>query len=301
MTRMSSETHGLSAGVSGWLSAISGFELALTVEGLKAHTVSNYVRDVSRFASHVAGRCIGEVEPTDVREFLAVLSENLSAKTVHEAQLGLRRFFRFLLNEGDIANDPTRDVKLVRFEVRPQPTYTPQQVIKLIGSCDPGNRVGLRAIALVTVLYDTGVRAGELVSMEIPGWDRHLVRVDGKGGVRDVPLGSTSIYAIKSYVDAWPVQEGKLWMGKQGPLTGSGVHQLVRRLCEAAGVPDKGVHAFRRAAAAQMKRLGMQDSDILEVMGWKDVIMLRRYTAEVATELAMAAHARFSPGDSMIR
>ena len=41
---------------------------------------------------------------------------------------------------------------------------------------------------------------------------------------------------------------------------------------------DKGVHAFRRAAAAQMKRLGMQDSDILEVKGWKDITMLRRYT-----------------------
>jgi hypothetical protein len=48
-----------------------------------------------------------------------------------------------------------------------------------------------------------------------------------------------------------------------------------------------------------MKRLGMQDSDILEVMGWKNVLMLRRYTAEVATELAGAAHAKFSPGDSI--
>ncbi|MCH7739763.1 MAG: tyrosine-type recombinase/integrase [Chloroflexi bacterium] len=68
-----------------------------------------------------------------------------------------------------------------------------------------------------------------------------------------------------------------------------------------ADVPDKGVHAFRRGAAAHMKRLGMNDSDILEVMGWKDITMLRRYTAEVAGELAHAAHARFSPADALQR
>ena len=71
------------------------------------------------------------------------------------------------------------------------------------------------------------------------------------------------------------------------------------RLCRPAGIAHKGVHGFRRAAAAQMKRLGMNDSDILEVMGWRDVTMLRRYTAEIAEELAFAAHRRFSPSDNL--
>ena len=97
----------------------------------------------------------------------------------------------------------------------------------------------------------------------------------------------------------WRITERRLWRGKKGALTESGVHQAIARLCVRAGVPDKGVHAFRRAAAAQMKRLGMQDSDILEVMGWKDVTMLRRYTAAVAGELAQSAHQRFSPGDAL--
>ena len=92
---------------------------------------------------------------------------------------------------------------------------------------------------------------------------------------------------------------GPLWRGKKGPLTGSGVFQLIGRLCLRAVVEDKGVHAFRRAAAAQMKRLGMQDSDILEVMGWKNITMLRRYVAAVAGELAQVAHERYSPGDSI--
>ena len=73
----------------------------------------------------------------------------------------------------------------------------------------------------------------------------------------------------------------------------------MQRQCAKAEVEHKGVHAFRRAAAAQMKRLGMNDSDILEVMGWKDVVMLRRYTAAVSTELAKAAHTKFSPMDQL--
>ena len=70
-------------------------------------------------------------------------------------------------------------------------------------------------------------------------------------------------------------------------------------MCRNAGVEHKAVHGFRRAAAAQMKRLGMNDSDILEVMGWKDITMLRRYTAAVAGELAQLAHKRYSPGDAL--
>ena len=92
---------------------------------------------------------------------------------------------------------------------------------------------------------------------------------------------------------------GALWRGKKGRLAESGVFQMIQRLSRKADVEFKGVHAFRRAAAAQMKRLGMNDSDILEVMGWKDITMLRRYTAAVASELAQQAHIRFSPADSM--
>ena len=88
------------------------------------------------------------------------------------------------------------------------------------------------------------------------------------------------------------------WRGKYGPLTPSGVLQMVRRRCTVFGVPYKGIHAFRRSAAAQMKRIGMNDSDIMEIMGWTEVTMLRRYIASVSFELAQTAHRRFSPVDS---
>ena len=278
---------------------IRGFRLALTVEGLKPHTIDNYNRDVERFTAHHS--CLSPQSTTSahIRDFIATLQGNCAPKTVYEAQLAVRRFFRFLLREGEISRDPTDNMKLVRYRVDPQPTYTAAEVKRLLLSCNMRTKEGLRDRAMVMVLFDTGVREGELVSMTLPDWDRRQVKVNGKGGVRIVPLGTASLQAVERYVRRWGIVDGPLWRGKKGPLTGSGVLQLMRRLCRRTGIDEKGVHAFRRAAAAEMKRLGMNDSDILEVMGWKDVTMLRRYIAAVAGELAQVAHGKYSPGDAV--
>ena len=153
----------------------------------------------------------------------------------------------------------------------------------------------------MTVLFDTGAREGEIVSMGLPDWELRTVRVDGKTGKRQVYLGVAALQSVERYTRRWGIMEGPLWIGKKGQLTGSGILQIIRRLCLRSGVEHKAVHGFRRAAAAQMKRLGMNDSDILEVMGWKDVTMLRRYTSAVAGELAQLAHDRYSPGDALRR
>ncbi len=280
----------------GWSENLDAFSLALKVEGLKPHTISCYVRDVQRLGESVDWIPPAKVTARHVRTHIEALRKLVSAKTVHESQLGIRRFFKYLVSEREIRRDPSRQVRLTKYRVVPQPTYAVDDLKKLLAACDQ-SAGGARDRAIVTVLFDTGVRVGELVSMGLPDVDRRQVKVDGKTGVRIVPLGDASLLAIQRYLRRWSSSFGPLWHGIRGPLTESGVLQIVRRLCAAAGVNFKRVHAFRRAAAAQMKRLGMNDSDILEVMGWKDVTMLRRYTAAVATELAHRAHSRHSPAD----
>ena len=75
------------------------------------------------------------VKASDIREFTVTAQERLAPKTVHELQLGLRRFFRFLLQEGEVRRDPTREMKLVRYRVDPQPTYTEAEVKRLLMVC----------------------------------------------------------------------------------------------------------------------------------------------------------------------
>ena len=275
------------------------FELSLKADGLRPHTISCYLRDVRRFWEFAQPEDPKSVTSDQIRKFVTSLKSQLSPKTVHEAQMGLRRFFRFLIAESELTTDPSKPVRLTKFRVTPQPTYTLDEVRKLLSSCRVSTKEGVRNHAVISVLFDTGVRESELVSMGIPDWDTSTVWVDGKTGQRLIPLGTNALRSVDRYARKWSVSRGNLWMGKYGPLTRWGVVQLVQRQCAKAGVEHKGVHAFRRAAAAQMKRLGMNDSDILEVMGWKDVTMLRRYTAAVATELAQAAHIRYSPADAL--
>jgi site-specific recombinase XerD len=283
----------------GFSGSIQAFRLFLQVQGLRPHTVSYYCREVERLARRFPGRGPSSIGQADLRVYVLGLSRNLSPKTVREGQLALRRFFRFLVQEGEIRKDPTQGMKLMAFRVTPQPTYSEAEVKQLLLVCNARTLRGVRDAAMVMVLFDAGVPEGELVSMSLPEWNRRRIMVSGKTGVRAVPLGVSSLLALERYVRRWRLDAGPLWWGGKGPLTESGVLQVVRRLCRAGGVTHKGVHGFRRAAAAQMKRLGMNDSDILEVMGWRNITMLRRYTAEVAEELAFAAHERFSPGDAL--
>jgi len=278
---------------------IRAFRLALTVEGLRPHTVYNYTRDAERLATYFQSRTPKSISASDIRAYVVTLQERFAPKTVHEAQLAFRRFFRYLFREGEIRRDPTSDMKLMRYRVNPQPTYTEAEVRRLLAVCEQWTREGVRDRALVTVLFDAGAREGEIVSMGLPDWELRTVRVDGKTGKRQVYLGVAALQSVERYTRRWGIMEGPLWIGKKGQLTGSGILQIIRRLCLRAGVEHKAVHGFRRAAAAQMKRLGMNDSDILEVMGWKDVTMLRRYTSAVAGELAQLAHDRYSPGDAL--
>jgi len=280
---------------------IRAFRLALTVEGLRPHTVYNYTRDAERLATYFESRTPKSISASDIRAYVVTLQERFAPKTVHEAQLAFRRFFRYLFREGEIRRDPTSDMKLMRYRVNPQPTYTEAEVRRLLAVCEQRTREGVRDRALVTVLFDTGAREGEIVSMGLPDWELRTVRVDGKTGKRQVYLGVAALQSVERYTRRWGIMEGPLWIGKKGQLTGSGILQIIRRLCLRSGVEHKAVHGFRRAAAAQMKRLGMNDSDILEVMGWKDVTMLRRYTSTVAGELAQLAHDRYSPGDALRR
>ncbi len=209
---------------------LDSFALSLKVEGLKPHTISCYVREARRLGERSGWILPVQLKTKHVREYIDWLSERVAPPTVTAAQLGLRRFFRFLVDEQEIASDPSAKIKLVRFRVEPQPTYTTSEIAKLLGVCDLKTQNGVRDRAIVTVLFDTGVRVGELVSMGLPDWANRTVTVDGKTGVRVVPLGDTSLAEIQRYQRRWKLRGDSLWQGKKGKINESGVFQMIRRL-----------------------------------------------------------------------
>jgi site-specific recombinase XerD len=284
----------------GWPALLLGFRLHLEAQGRRPKTVANYLRDVAAFARSCPSPP-AQVTPQDIAAYLAERRQQVSAKTVREQALALRRFFRWCVSEGELRRDPTQGLRLSSPRTPVMPAYTRTEVQRLLMACDRRRLLGLRDHAMVLVLFDTGMRVGELCSMtcEALDWERGVARVVGKTGPREVPLGRNALEALLRYMRRWGIEEGPVWRGERGPLTESGVLQAIKRLCYRSGVEAKGVHAFRRAAAIEMKRAGMNDSDILEVLGWHSVTMLKRYIAQEARTLAFKAHQQYSPGDRL--
>lgn len=285
----------------GYRAVLLGFGLHLEAQRLSLSVRRHYLATCARFLDWLGARPLARVRPQDVAAFLADAYRGRSAKTVREHMLALRRFFRWLQAEGEVRRDPTQSLKLPSFRTPPMPAYTAAEVRRLLMACDRRRLMGVRDYALVMVLYDTGMRAGELCSMTCEGldWSRGVARVTGKTATRDVPLGKAALAALERYLRRWGIADGPVWRGEKGPLTANGALQVMRRLCQRAGVESKGLHAFRRAAAIEMKRAGMNDSDIMEVLGWKSIAMLKRYTAQEAKALAFEAHRRHSPADRL--
>ena len=171
----------------GHVSYLDSFALSPKVEGLRPHTISCYVREVRRLGERTDWIGPANIKTDHIRSYIDWLSGPVKPKTVAAAQLGLRRYFRFLIDEKEIEQDPSACIKLVRFRTDPQPTYTNYEIQKLISACDQSTQNGVRDQAMITVLFDTGVRVGELVSRGIPDWSNRVVQVDGKTGVRQVP------------------------------------------------------------------------------------------------------------------
>ena len=209
----------------GYPEVLHGFHLALEVSGLRPSTIRHYISDTKKFLEYYSEVPPLEITSLHIRQYLALLKKKLSAKTVYEFQLALRKFFRFLVEDGEIAVSPCDGIKLTRYRVDPQPLYRIEEIKALLASCDRKTLSGVRDYAIITVLFDTGVRVGELISMGLPDWKNHLVRVDGKTGVRYVPLGLGSLQALERYTRKWGVTNDSLWMGKYGSLTASGVLQ----------------------------------------------------------------------------
>ena len=200
------------------------------------------------------------------REYLASILGLFSAKTIYEVQLALRKYIRFSYQEGMVSKDFSKTIKLMRYKVNPQPMYSIDEVKALLSACDVKTMLGTRDQAVIATLFETGIRVGELISMVVPDWDARLISVKGKKGVRQVPITSHALLRIDRYARKWRVTQGRLWRGKYGLLTESGVDQMIRRRCGQTGVYAKGVHVSERTTQKR-RESNTEDSTNITVTG----------------------------------
>jgi site-specific recombinase XerD len=243
-----------------------------------------------------------------VEAFITDILERWKPTTAHNRYRGCHAFFRWLLEEGEIRDNPMERMKPPRLPEEPPPVLRAAELRALLAACEKDKTfAGRRDEAVLRVFMDTGMRRGELLGLGLADVDleQGLLRVTGKGSrTRLVAIGAVTVRALDRYARARAKHPraslASLWIGKKGRLTESGLAELVRDRGLQAGLATRvHPHLFRHAYAHMMLASGMQETDLMAVVGWRSRDMVARYAASTRAERAIAAARALSPMDHL--
>jgi len=290
---------------------LSRFRRHLMAENRAADTRTDYIRSVERLAGYLKeqGMPLNPASLTreHVEAFIVAILEQWQPATAAFYFRSLQQYFKWLVDEGEIKASPMARMKVPRVPEKLVPIPKDDAVAVLLKVCSGQDFDSRRDRAMIRVMADTGVRRGGLVSMTIEGLDldERTVKVFTKPQQELLlPLGKQAARDIDRYLAVrkrHPKGElPQLWIGRYGPMTGSGVYQMLRDRAKEAGIGHVHPHMFRHYFAHTMKVEGAQDEDIMRLGGWKSREMLAKYGKASADERARQVHRRLSPGDRLV-
>jgi integrase/recombinase XerD len=255
--------------------------------GAARATLDNYRRDLADFATFASGRGTEAAQASGplLREYLASLAERgLSAATAARRLSALRQFFCFLFAEGVRSDDPTLILDGPR-RSRPLPKVLSEDEVDhlLAEARKVDGAAGARLLALVEVLYATGLRVSELVSLPraaVRG-DPRFLTVRGKGGrERMVPLSEPAMDAVRAHLEAEALPLGspppnRLFPSRsaRGHLTERRFAQMLKDLGERAGIDPARLspHVLRHAFASHLLQRGADLRVVQQMLGHSDI------------------------------
>jgi integrase/recombinase XerD len=283
--------------------AIFAFLTHVKVEkGLSSNTVSAYKRDLVKFDGFARKRKLSleAISRDDLVDFLAGLyRQKLESRTVARQLVTLRNFFRFAQIQEIISADPSVNLESPKIR-RTLPGYLRlEEVERLLAQPNEKTSLGLRDRAMLEVLYSTGLRVSELISLGVSDLDAKVgcVRCIGKGDKeRIVPVGRKALGMVDKYLrDARPQLCGKgkasgnptLFVNRRGrPLSRVGVWKILSAYGRRAGlrVPMKP-HMLRHSFATHLLERGADLRSVQLMLGHADISTTQIYTHVVEERL----------------
>ena len=271
--------------------SIADFLRQLGLErNLSAHTASNYGRDLRALAAWCDKQGFTDWNQLDqghVRAFAARShAGGLGPRSIQRRLSALRSFFRYLQREGVAKINPGEDVRAPKSPKRLPRALDADQMTQLLESPADG-ALGLRDRAIMELLYSSGLRLAELVSLDLPALDLadRTVRVTGKGRkTRIVPVGAKAVTALRAWISeragvAKP-DELAVFVGRNGRRLGARNIQLrLARLGLRQGLPAKlHPHLFRHSFATHLLESSQDLRGVQELLGHADISTTQVYT-----------------------
>lgn len=278
-------------------------------EGLSRNTLESYRSDLQQFCNWLAqtGRgALADATRAELLDFLAhKITGRVKANTTSRELSSLKRFYRFLLREGKIRNDPSLNIDTPKLPRSLPRDLTETNVEALLHAPDTGQLLGLRDRAMLEILYASGLRVSELVTLTVMqvNTDMGVVRVTGKGSKeRLTPLGEEALdWTIRYLRDARPALLGKktadaLFVTARGTaMTRQAFWYLIKRHARRAGIQEAlSPHTLRHAFATHLLNHGADLRTVQMLLGHADISTTQIYT-HVASERLKQLHARHHP------
>jgi len=267
--------------------------------GLSEHTLRAYSADIVefvRFSDRDGSLGPGGVDHLVLRSYLAHLrSGGRSRATIGRKLAAIRSFFRFLVREEVVEDNPAADMRSPRKERHLPGVMDENQVRVLIEQPDTSTFLGLRDRAILEVLYSTGVRASELVGANIGDVDLigEVIRVRGKRKKeRLAPLGSYAVAALRDYLAARRLQPRQPFFDKRalllnrfgGRLSARSLRRTLNKYFRLAGLRLRVTpHTMRHTFATHLLDHGADLRSVQELLGHQSLQTTQIYT-HVSTE-----------------
>lgn len=291
---------------------IDAFTDYLRVEkNASQHTVNNYVADIQEFVAFMRQHqvtALAAVSSLHGRSFLAYLAKKgLARRSISRKLSSLRSFFRFLMREGVVTQNSFQSVATPKVEKKLPSFLYPQEIERLLEAPDRSTPLGQRDRLIFELLYASGIRVSELVTLKVNAINLSMgvALVFGKGAKeRYVPVGSYAVQAIREYLDsgrkallAGKQDTGFLLLNYRGePLSDRSVRRIVDKYIEStASHLSVSPHTFRHTFATHMLNRGADLRTVQELLGHVNISTTQIYThvtKERLREVYDSAHPR---------
>ncbi len=289
---------------------LDSFLSFLVVEkGLSENTLESYGRDLKKFLLFIESRGITsarEIRYGDILDFMThSREEGLGATSIVRSMVSVKQFFKYLLSEKVLSEDPTAHIKTPKMKKAIPGVISLDDVESILGAPDESTPEGLRDAAMLEILYATGIRVSELIGLKLNdvNFELGFVVVYGKGSKeRVVPIGDKARDKLLLYLrDSRPAllkgRESKaLFVTRRGAgMTRQGFWKIIKAQALKAGVTKKiSPHTLRHSFATHLLERGADLRTIQIMLGHSDISTTQIYT-HVESERLKEIHKKYHP------
>ena len=278
---------------------LSGYERFLTEEKKASpNTLSSYLRDVRQYLDWLEEEGISPTQAlhADVEAYTrSMTAKGKSAATVTRCQASLKSFYSWLIQIGQISENPARGLSQTKVERKLPHILTSREVELFLEQPDPSDAKGCRDKAMLELLYATGIRVSELIGLNLEhvNLSAGFVRCVGRNKERIIPLYPAAVRALTNYVTQVRPQmiehpdEKALFVNMNGErMSRQGFWKIIKHYQEKAGIrKDITPHTLRHSFAAHLLENGADLRSIQEMLGHADISSTQIYAQLVNQKL----------------